>query len=464
MIEVTILIVSLLTLIASACLYRIASGESIWHLNMLSYSFYILFALSFIASVVIVLDVPFLGFTPKENPWLYGDFNSRWLVWLMVMWMFIGIPLGAIAVNILFSRSLSINVKMKMFRSPQFDVGWNYTERSLYRVVFIASALLVFIFMMTMPRESPLFHVLGGGGVVEAQIIRKTFTFGFENVLLKSLFNDGTLVLLSLIAFIMSLRTGQRKWRVLFAVQCLILVFLSISKGSVGNLLYYLLALAFCRAMNGGKFVKPYEILFMVFLLAGLFIVFKGAEGSLWQIVTGPVFNRIFFTQLVGLYYSLQIFPTSHDFLWLSSSGQWLNQFFAGSSYESYGIIMMSFYDPAGVAAGHAGHFTSIFLTEAWANFGIFGLVIAPLWVGIFVQLVNRFFLERPKSVILVAFYVYLATTFGYASDFVGFYYPAGTILFILGASLTLLLPKVIIWIRSEVIKMVVKVNSLTLQ
>lgn len=463
MIEITILIISLLTLIASACLYRIASGEAIWHLNMLSYSFYILFALSFVASVVIVLDVPFLGFNPQDNPELFGDLNNRLFVWGMVMWMFIGIPLGAIVVNIIFSRSLSISEKMKEFRASEYDIGLEYTDRSLYKIVFIASALLALIFFITMPREVPLLHVLSGGSVVEGQIIRSSFHYGFDNVLLKSLFNDGTLLLLSLVAFIISLRTGQRKWWLLFSAQFLILIFLSISKGTVGHILYYMIALAFCRKLNGGKFVKLHEMLLAALLVAGLFIMFKGAEGSLWQILTKAVFSRAFFSQLGGLYYTMQIFPDVHDFLWLSSTGRLLNTFFTGTSSESYGIILMSYYTPEGVAAGSAGHFTSIFLAEAWANFGIFGIIAAPLWVGIFVQLVNRFFLKRPNNVIFLAFYVYLATTFGYASDFMGFYYPVGTIMFVLGASLIFLFPKQLMQI-SKKNKSIVKSKYLHLE
>ena len=443
MVEILILLLSMLILVSSAYLYRIASGEAIWRLNMLNYSFYILWVFSFIASIVIVLDVPFLGFDPQEISHIYGDFNNRLHVWGMVMWMFIGIPLGAIAVNISFSRSSGISRKMEIFRSSRFDIGWNYTDRSLYRIVFIASVLLVLLFIITMPKETPLFHVLGGGGVVEAQIIRRNFSFGFENALLKSLFNTGTLMLLSLIAFIMSLRTGHLKWWILFVAQFLVMAFLSILSGIIGHILFYLVSLAFCRTMIGGRFLKLYEFILGCLLVPGLFFLFKGAAGSLWDILTNTVFFR-FLSHLVGTYYSLQVFPSLHDFLWFSSSGHWINEVLTGTSSESYGIIMMNFYDPAGVAAGHAGHLTSIFLAEAWANFGIFGIIIAPLWVGSFVQLVNRFFVKRTKSVISVALYTYLATTFGYSSDFVGFYYPAGTILFILGAFIILFLPKLL--------------------
>lgn len=446
MIEATILIISLSTLIISAHLYRIASGESIWQLNMLTYSFYILFVLSFFASVAILLDVPFMGYDPGAVGYLYGDFNNRLFVWGMVMWMFIGIPLGAITVNTTFLRSPGICRDIKVFRAGQFGIGWNYTDRSLYRIVFVASTLLFLLFFITMPKETPLSHVLGGGGVVEAQIIRWSFSFGFENKVLKTLFNEGILIFLSFIAFIMSYRTGHYKWRMLFILQFLTIVFLSISKGTISHVLFYLLSLAFCRALIGGKFVKSHEAILAGSLTAGLFIIFKGAEGSVLQVLMNSVFVRLFISQMLGTYYALQTFPSMHDFLWFSSSGRWLNELFTGSSSESYGIILMSFYNPEGVAAGSAGHMTSIFMAEAWVNFGIIGIILAPLWVGAVVQLVNRWFLNRPKNVILVAFYAYLSTvSFGYASDFMSFYYPAGTIMFIIGASGILLMGRLLL-------------------
>lgn len=436
-------VLSILILISSAYLYRVASGEPIWQLNMLSYSFYIILIFSFISSIIIVLDVTFLGFSAQNIPHIYGDFDNRLHVWGMVMWMFVGIPLGAIAVNIIFSLSLGIDQKMKNFRSSCLDIGWNYTDRSLYGIVFIASVLLVLLFVITMPKEIPFFHVLGGGDVVEAQIIRRNFSFGFDNKLLKSLFNSGTLAFLSLIAFIMSLQTRHLKWWILFIAQFLVVTCLSILSGVVGHILFYLVSLAFCRSMIGGKFIKFHELFLVCLLLPGLFILFKSAAGSLWDVLTNAVFFRVL-SHLLGTYYSLQVFPGLHDFLFFSSSGRWINEVLTGTSSESYGIIMMNFYDPAGVAAGHAGHLTSIFLAEAWANFGIFGIIIAPLWVGFFVQLVHRFFIGQKKSIISVALYSYLATIFGYVSDFIGFYYPVGTILFILGVSI-ILLPKLFI-------------------
>ncbi|MBA4367330.1 MAG: hypothetical protein C0403_06785 [Desulfobacterium sp.] len=428
---------------------------------MLSYSFYILLMFSFITSIVIVLDVSLFRFIAQDIPHIYGDFDNRLHVWGMIMWMFFGIPLGAIAANIIFSSSSSIDKKMKIFRSSDFDIGWNYTDRSLYPIVFIVSVLLVILFVITMPNEIPFFHVSAGGGVVEAQIIRRNFSFGFDNKLLKSLFNSGTFAFLNLIAFIMALQTHRLKWWMLFIAQFSVMVFLSILSGTIGHILFYLISLAFCRSMVGGKFIKPHELILGCLLLPGLFILFKGATGSLVDVLINSVFSRVL-SHLLGTYYSLQIFPGLHDFLWFSSSGRWINEVLTGTSYESYGIILMHFYDPAGVAAGHAGHLTSIFLAEAWANFGIFGIIVAPLWVGLSVQLVNRFFIGRTKSVTSVALYAYLATTFGYASDFVGFYYPFGTILFILGTFIILFLPKLLMT-RIVMNKTKVKLDSLML-
>lgn len=434
--DTTIIAISLMVLLMSGYLYRVASGEPVWRVNMLTYSFYLLVALCFVSSVVIMLDIPFLNFDPRDNPIVFGDWNRRLMVWGIAMWSLIGIPLGAIFVNIFFYRSSSIIGATRDFRQLRCTIGWGLTPGSLYRITGAASILLMIFFLCTMPKETPLFHVLGGGNVVEGQIIRHDFSFGFQNSILKGLFNEGSLIFLSLISLTMSYQTRRRGWWILFVTQFLSVFYLSVLKGTVGHILFYFIALAFCRALNKGKFIRFHEVVLLCLLTTALFIMFKGAEGSFLKILASNVLNRVFFGQLHGAYYALEIFPDIHNFLWFSSSGHWLNELLTGTSSESYGVVMMGYYNPQGVTAGSAGHLTSYFMTEAWANFGMLGVIFAPVWVGMFVQFVNRWFLNRHKSVILITFYVYLATmSFGYATDFVSFYYPAGTVLFIVGVS-----------------------------
>ncbi len=151
------------------------------------------------------------------------------------------------------------------------------------------------------------------------------------------------------------------------------------------------------------------------------------------------LFSRIFFDQGKGFYYAMQIFPDVNPFLGLSSSAIWFNELLGASTSSDYGFILMYNFSPEAVAIGYGGHFTSIFIAEMWANFGWYGVLLGPLWVGFIIFIVQKFFLRRPLTVITSAYYSHISILgFGYFSDFVRFYYPVNVFLMYFGSLLIL--------------------------
>ena len=139
----TIGVISLLTLLTSARLFRLAAGEPLWRVNMISFPFWLLFGFSYVAAVVVALDVPFLGYDPesmREHYMLSSD--PRVAVWMLVMWMFIAIPLGALAVD-RWGKGGSARVRMAAFRQRPLVPGLRLDEPGLFIVV--ACAMLVAI-------------------------------------------------------------------------------------------------------------------------------------------------------------------------------------------------------------------------------------------------------------------------------------------------------------------------------
>ena len=77
----------------------------------------------------------------------------------------------------------------------------------------------------------------------------------------------------------------------------------------------------------------------------------------------------------------------------------------------------MDFYNPEGVFNGVAGVMNTIFIGEAYANFGMIGTIIAPIYVGIVCQLVFILFLKMKKTPINIGFFVSIILTFGTMSQ-----------------------------------------------
>lgn len=433
MLDIIIIFSSFFAIILSIYLYRHAAGESILRLNMLTYSFYLLAVLSLFVSIVVVLHFPFIDYDSVMFNHSYGDYSVRLAVWGIVMWMFIGIPLGAMIANKLINKS-SIDSLMVNYRKFVPQIGFGFNEKTLASALFLIGTILIFTLFWNLPEDTALSTIIQSHDVISSQIARGATNNEQFGRFYGSIFNLGTLQWLSYIAFGMIIMTGKIKWYCLFGVMFLIVCFFCLVNGEIAPILYYLVGIGFLRNLLGRSFLRFYEGLGIIVLLLGLFILFKGADGGM-VLILQQITERLLFSQLIGMYQAFQIFPVQHEFIGFASTGKVIHEILGLPALDSYGLLMMRIYNPEGVKLGLAGHLTTIFMGEAWANFGMFGVIFAPLWVGAVVQLVNCMFVGRHKrkNIISMALYVYLAVTFGYASDFISFYYPVGMLLFLLG-------------------------------
>jgi hypothetical protein len=432
--DLAILLTSLAILSISAKLFRHASGHPVFQLNMLNYAFHILFISAFVASVIIAIDIPILGYTPDAYNF-EGVQTVALAVWAAVMWSFVAIPGGAMIANALKYGKSRMPALSDSFDVRALRIGWGHQESSLLATTAILTFSLLALFFTTLPSELPLLNILAGGSIAESEVLRRNISYGFQNGLLRSMVNEKTLMVLSLISYFMAVRTRRVSWKTLFFIQFVGIVGLSMVRGTAGSLIQYLFTFGIARAVIGKKFATLREGTVVLSVLTLFFIFFKGTTDSF----TAPalaVLSRVLFGQIVGTYYGLQVIPAEHDHLGFSSTGRLLNEMILGYSSPDYGFILMELHNPLGVAAGTAGHMSSIFLAEAWVNFGLFGLVLAPVWVGFVVQIANLTFLRSSMSVVNAAIYVTVASSFGYISDFVGFYYPAAIVIFLAGTIL----------------------------
>jgi hypothetical protein len=69
----------------------------------------------------------------------------------------------------------------------------------------------------------------------------------------------------------------------------------------------------------------------------------------------------------------------------------------------------MEYVNPNGIAANTAGVVNSLFVAEAWANFGIFGVIFSPLIVGLYIGLIFQFFLKLSKNSVHIGVLCYLS-------------------------------------------------------
>jgi oligosaccharide repeat unit polymerase len=168
----------------------------------------------------------------------------------------------------------------------------------------------------------------------------------------------------------------------------------------IGLVFVYLLVL------REGRISIFHMVLFapiLMMLAAFAYIFFMGADG--FDSGLQRAYSRILAGQMQGLYHYIEIFPQKINFLYGSSfpnpAGLLPHTPFELTT-EVMNIVM-----PQLAQRGVTGSMPTFFWGELYANFGVFGVVAIPLFVGLYLHVVNFFILQLKFSPILIGFYVW---------------------------------------------------------
>jgi hypothetical protein len=438
-------LVSFILILLSALLYKVVIGKSVFNINMISLSFWILGTLCFIPSLLLVIDLSIVGSFSEEEV-TYGSFNNKVIGWAIQYWVLIAIPIGCQIAKFVWPFRTFNSYRFSISTIKNIEIGKGFTDSSLFKTCLIFSLFFTGLNFISAGTNNPLFITISGGSLVEILIARNEYSTGTGINLIDHIIRSDTLIIFSLIAFSMYLKTKARKWGYLFFFMFLIIMLSSIFAGTTGPIVFYVLIVIYVRYIYTGKFLNVKQLIALFCILFLTFTYFKTSEDGVdKRAIVAHILNRIFFDQSRGLYFALQIFPDTHPFLGFSSTALWFNKLIGAPISPDYGLILMNYFTPEGVESGVAGHFTSIFITEMWANFGWVGVVICPLWVGFVIYSVDYWFRRKKLTIINVAFIAHISIFgFGYFSDFQRFYYPVNVFFIYFGVLIVLYLGRFI--------------------
>lgn len=90
----------------------------------------------------------------------------------------------------------------------------------------------------------------------------------------------------------------------------------------------------------------------------------------------------------------------------------------------------MNFFSPEKVVGGTAGVMNSLFVGEAYANFGMKGVILSVVYVGILLSIIFIFFMKSKKTPINIVLYITITSMLASASQggFVDFVYNSNII------------------------------------
>ncbi|HAW58424.1 MAG TPA: hypothetical protein DCX03_05340 [Bacteroidales bacterium] len=431
------LIVSIIILIISFYLFKKAAGTlDIRQINMCSFVFYMMFFFVFVGSIRLLYyynDLFYYLYDTKEDTIFFG--------WLVVMYTFLMLPAGMILAQKIFKiKSMKFLLNKYGYTKIQEDQFGKYIKHVLFLFSLVSGITVIYIFYL-LGSYNPLLNLMSG--VTDYTLLyqqRKTTSSNLldsrflSNMVTQIASYSAVMFYVAYVYWRKTNKISDQLWFIGIGFFAILNAVYSIAKGPI---IYLILGFFLLHVMIKGK-IKISHIVYIVFislfLTILLFIFFQGylrdpeqyyESYAVFEVLYRSIEERVFVGQVVNYFNVLEIFPYLQPYLWLSTTGQIIHDIAGLTYFEDYGVILMSYVDPLGYEIGTAGHATTFFMGEAWANFGFLGILIAPFYVGFFIQTINIFFLKAPKTPIYLASYVYITLNIPILTAFKGFYYPA---------------------------------------
>lgn len=396
---------SFIILIFSFFLFKRAAGTlSLSKPNMISYIFYYNILLQVFIGSILVMSLSDVHYMINRI-----DSDVRFYGWLAIMYTMIALPLGMLLANLTFYRKKKNRFLINYYSYKPINTSGVYGRSLKYSTwVFTAFAILSCSYVFWVIGYHPFIKVFTTS-YSEIESLRITAARHFSgNVYVKNIFALTLMPIMTYVWFFYYLKS-RSAFDLIFALICLFfclsILYYDFSKSPI---LWYVLSFVFVYYYSLGRINLSKVLVFSILALVLLFLMYSFAGLSLSDFFyynSGPI-GRVIFGQASGLYFMLDIYPDFHEHIGFSSLSQFISESFGTNYTERAARTAMEKFNPDGVEEGVAGVMNSLFIGEAWANFGIWGVIISPFWVGMLVQALYLFFLRSAKSPLHLAFFV----------------------------------------------------------
>ncbi len=410
--------------------YKAAGTLSVKKLNMTSFSYYMILIFAFIGASCV-----FCGF---RNHYLIQKVSESAIdkTYMILCYTILMLPLTIWVCNILLGVK---NMKKEYVSYLKKDTLWQGSSHAVFATVVVLTAValtsMIYVFR-TMGYFPPLAYLTKSAD--ELNLMRIQDTRGFTgNSYIRDVVMCTLTPLVSYVAYIYMRKTKEPKWMIVFAILFVASVIVKTYNFEKAPVVYYIIYLYVLEVLMGNiKSLKALGIVGAVGCVAVFFFyyVVSGYSGDLFTISSGPG-GRIFMTQIATMFLHVDAFPEVHPFL----EGASLPTLFADflgitDSWVRSGGIVMNIYNQAAVSQGIAGVMNSIFAAEAWANWGVAGVAVAPVIVGGIYSACTCFVVKHRKTPAMMVIYLIFFINFTTAllGGFVDYLYPLMTVVFAL--------------------------------
>jgi hypothetical protein len=415
------LLVSTLVLLLSIFLFRQAGGTlSIYRPNLVSWVFFSeLFVMTFIGANLVIFGVPNY-LTDRAS-----EYSKQMAYWTT---MFVMIALPAVMV---FTQRVFLGggIRQKVeryFSAPLEPAG----RQTVYWMLLSLISVLVMVYMYSITGRIPILDFFIKSEYSEAlSVFRQEAGRQFSgNQYLRNFFGILLSQILSYVAY--GYYRLYRKplyflWFLAMVATTVLTLTSDAQKAPVG---FYLISLFFMTIYIRGQ-ARLRDLLLMGATLAAViaFTLVAFAQVNLSREVLIGSLNRIGMVEYAGMSLCFDTFPGYHPMLYGGGFPAWIANLL-GVPHAQAARVLIETYLPARVASGEAGVMNTLFMCDAWANFGWLGYLIGPIWLGVLMQWIYNRLLTTTKTPVTLALMVFFTRAFTITGGLIGFMWNPGWI------------------------------------
>jgi hypothetical protein len=341
-----------------------------------------------------------IGYVFINNDWVleFANLTDKEVIWSIFLYNCLSLTL--LAASAVFSRRIIPVFKFDVFMPsavhPRFFLALlvGFLICSLVYVVYISAFSIDQIVLFNLDLSKS-----------ELDAMRSAMGADFKGKYhWYEAFMRGGLSYVLYCTYILFLSDSRLRHRVGFYVVLAVTVFSFVSSGEKGSVINVIIGLLFCKLMfqYKGKFavkvLAKYFVL-IVFLLYFIFWAILDPHSNVLQ----ALFYRLFIGFVEGLYYHVELIPSKVGFI-------------LGATFPNPGGFMP--YEPVPLARdiyamsashvdGVTGSFPTIFWAEAYANYGMIGVALLSVFVGVYLGVYNGIISRFTGSISGVGFYVW---------------------------------------------------------
>lgn len=398
------ILLTIISIVVSLRLVMVSSGEkSIYGLNMISLGYFFNLFPNSIGSLLVLLGLAHKHYAARN----LTDFKLNLLVWILCLIT----PVILLSVMSVIGCAFKVSKLYKKFLKKPFSFP---RSKSLIKIIFLIFTGIVVL------SSFYVFKKLGGIPLLksfymtsyEMEVFRYLAKFKFSgNPYIKNFTGISLSVILSYICFVYFQKIEKSLFVVLiWLINSTMAIFLLTYDYEKLHLIFYFLGYFLLYSLLHRDVLKKIliETIIVLVIVAFLlsFLTFQYKSFSYIFSINGP-FGRFFISQIVPLYYHLIYFPKIHPFLYGAYYPKFIAEMFGHESIRSSKIVMNIFSSNI-----YAGYMNTIFIAEAYANWGWFGIFFSYFVVGFVYEIIYIFFLKLPKNPITLSIFVYNSIEF----------------------------------------------------